>query len=71
MLPALALPLSWPRLLLNSVLASASISLGGLLDLVNPDGVPAFRDSNPLLAALIAGFTFPAVLFLGFTDMKY
>lgn len=51
--------LRWGELIVKSFLGGVFISLGGLVDLIVLAGSPGLRSSNPGLATLIAGFTFP------------
>ncbi|KAK5707210.1 hypothetical protein LTR17_020899 [Elasticomyces elasticus] len=51
--------LSYPDYIIKSFLGGVFISLGALTDLVILSGSPGLRESNPSLAAMIAGFTFP------------
>lgn len=51
--------LRWGELIVKSFLGGVFISLDGLVDLVVLAGSPSLRSSNPGLATLIAGFTFP------------
>lgn len=51
--------LSYGELIIKSFLGGVFISLGGLIDLVVLSGSPGLRASNPGLATLISGFTFP------------
>ncbi|KAH0029574.1 Formate/nitrite transporter, partial [Aureobasidium melanogenum] len=51
--------LTWGELIVKSFLGGVFISLGGLVDLIVLAGSPGLRASNPGLATLIAGFTFP------------
>lgn len=51
--------LKWGELVLKAFLGGVFISLGGLVNLIVLAGSPGLRSSNPGLATLIAGFTFP------------
>ncbi|KAK5132709.1 hypothetical protein LTR08_008675 [Meristemomyces frigidus] len=51
--------LSWTELMVKSFMGGFFISLGALVDLVIISGSPGLRESNPALATMIAGFTFP------------
>lgn len=51
--------LSWSDLMVRSFLGGVFISLGALVDLIIISGSPGLRTSNPSLATMIAGFTFP------------
>lgn len=51
--------LRWGELIVKSFPGSVFISLGGLVNLIVLAGSPGLRESNPGLATLIAGFTFP------------
>ncbi|GIZ42445.1 hypothetical protein CKM354_000571500 [Cercospora kikuchii] len=51
--------LNWPEYVIKSFFGGVFISLGGMIDFIVNAGSPALRASNPGLATLIAGFTFP------------
>jgi formate/nitrite transporter len=51
--------LSWLDLSVKSFLAGIFISLGAGLDILIAGGSPGLRASNPAMATLISGFTFP------------
>jgi formate/nitrite transporter len=51
--------LSWTDLIIRSFIAGIYISLGGGFDLLIASGATSLRASNPSLAALISGLTFP------------
>ncbi|KAK4540208.1 hypothetical protein LTR36_009706 [Oleoguttula mirabilis] len=51
--------LSWTELSVKAFMGGFFISLGALVDLVIISGCPGLRESNPALATMIAGFTFP------------
>lgn len=51
--------LPFDKLVLKSFLGGCFISLGAHCDLLVAAGCPGLRESNPSLATMIAGFTFP------------
>ncbi|WPB03975.1 uncharacterized protein RHO25_008619 [Cercospora beticola] len=51
--------LTWPEYVIKSFFGGVFISLGGMIDIIVNAGSPGLRASNPGLATLIAGFTFP------------
>ncbi|PPJ52399.1 hypothetical protein CBER1_09777 [Cercospora berteroae] len=51
--------LTWPEYVIKSFFGGVFISLGGMIDIIINAGSPGLRASNPGLATLIAGFTFP------------
>ena len=51
--------LGWVELILKSFLGGVYISIGALLNLVVAGGSSGLRESNPSIATMIAGFTFP------------
>jgi formate/nitrite transporter len=51
--------LSYADYAIKSFLGGVFIALGGLVDLTILSGSPGLRESNPSLATMISGFTFP------------
>jgi formate/nitrite transporter len=51
--------LSWSEYAIKSFFGGFFISFGGLVDMIVLAGSPGLRASNPSLATLIGGFTFP------------
>lgn len=63
--------LRWGELIVKAFLGGVFISLGGLVNLIVLAGSPGLRSSNPGLATLIAGFTFPlGFVLLTLTNME-
>ncbi|KAJ0119976.1 formate nitrite transporter family [Diaporthe amygdali] len=56
--------LSYPKYAIKAFMGGVFISFGALTDLVIASGCPGLRESNPALATMIAGFTFPLGLVL-------
>lgn len=56
--------LSYPEIAIKTFMGGIFISFGALTDLVIASGCPGLRESNPALATMIAGFTFPLGLVL-------
>lgn len=56
--------LSYPEIAIKTFMGGVFISFGALTDLVVTSGCPGLRESNPALATMIAGFTFPLGLVL-------
>lgn len=51
--------LSWPDLIIKSLLGGIFISMGALFDLIVAGGAVGLRESNPSLAVLLSGAVFP------------
>lgn len=56
--------LSYSEYVIKTFMGGVFISFGALTDLVIASGCPGLRESNPALATMIAGFTFPLGLVL-------
>ncbi|KZL67469.1 formate nitrite, partial [Colletotrichum incanum] len=51
--------LPWTDLIIKSLFGGIFISLGSLFDILIAGGAPGLRASNPAIATMLAGFTFP------------